>query len=297
MPHDVFLSYSSPDKAVADAACAALEARGIRCWIAPRDVLAGTSWSGAIVDAIAASRAMVLIFSSGANSSEQIKREVERAVHRGVPIIPFRIEAITPSADLEYFISVPHWLDALTPPLERHLDSLAETVGQLLVARPAEAGSTTRARSRTPGPVGQSPSGSRLTAVPKGSRRWWMIGAGLALCGISTAGFLGWPSPTSPAGDPERESHEGNEEDGHSAAAPAVESPVESAVQTGAPASAAQVVNLLELIDVEQHSVRGKWNMIDKSLVARVARGQAKARGFELAIPWAPPDEYRLRIV
>jgi hypothetical protein len=31
MPHDAFISYSSLDKAAANAACAALEAAGIRC--------------------------------------------------------------------------------------------------------------------------------------------------------------------------------------------------------------------------------------------------------------------------
>lgn len=39
--HDVFISYASSDKPVADAVCAALEQRGIRCWIAPRDILPG----------------------------------------------------------------------------------------------------------------------------------------------------------------------------------------------------------------------------------------------------------------
>lgn len=37
MAHDVFISYASHDNAVADAACAILEDRGIRCWIVPRD--------------------------------------------------------------------------------------------------------------------------------------------------------------------------------------------------------------------------------------------------------------------
>ncbi len=39
MAHDVFISHSAKDKATADAVCAVLEAEGIRCWIAPRDVL------------------------------------------------------------------------------------------------------------------------------------------------------------------------------------------------------------------------------------------------------------------
>ena len=34
MAHDVFISYSTKDKVIADAICANLENRGIRCWIA-----------------------------------------------------------------------------------------------------------------------------------------------------------------------------------------------------------------------------------------------------------------------
>ncbi len=134
MAHDAFISYSNLDRTVADAAVAVLESRGIRCWIAPRDITPGLDWSEAIVDAIERSSVMVLVLSAHANGSPQIKREVERAVNRGIPIIPFRIEDVPLSKALEYFISSPHWLDALTPPLEEHLHYLADTV-QLLLRR------------------------------------------------------------------------------------------------------------------------------------------------------------------
>ena len=52
MAYDVFISYGHEDKLVADAACARLEARGIRCWIAPRDLLAGQSYPEAIATAL-----------------------------------------------------------------------------------------------------------------------------------------------------------------------------------------------------------------------------------------------------
>jgi hypothetical protein len=71
---------------------------------------------------------MVLAFSGHANTSPQIRREVERAVNKGIPIIPLRIEDVQPSRALEYFISTPHWLDAFTPPLERHLNRLAQAI-------------------------------------------------------------------------------------------------------------------------------------------------------------------------
>jgi len=136
MAHDLFISYSTQDKPTADAACATLEAAGIRCWIAPRDIVPGAEWGEAIVSAIADCRAMILIFSASANDSPQIRREVERAVSKGIPVIPLRIEDIAPTRSLEYFIGTVHWLDALTPPLENHLRRLTDTVKALLQVSP-----------------------------------------------------------------------------------------------------------------------------------------------------------------
>jgi hypothetical protein len=132
--HDVFISYSSKDKTVANAVCAKLESRNIRCWIAPRDILPGNIYAEALVDALDQSRILILIFSANSNNSTQVMREVERAVRLGIPILPFRIEDVLPSKAMEYFLSAPHWLDALTPPLERHLDILGRTIETLLTS-------------------------------------------------------------------------------------------------------------------------------------------------------------------
>ena len=138
MAHDVFVSHSSKDKPTADAVCAMLESQGIRCWVAPRDITPGMDWGEAIVEAVKGARVMVLVFSASANSSPQIKREVERAVNKGIPVIPLRIEDVAPTASLEYFISTPHWLDAFTPPLETHLKYLAQIIQQVLGRRSGE---------------------------------------------------------------------------------------------------------------------------------------------------------------
>jgi len=132
MAHDVFISHSSKDKTIADATCAWLESRGIRCWVAPRDIRPGANWGSSIIQAIRGARVMILVFSSHANTSPQIKREVERAVHFGVSVIPMRIEDVFPEDDLEYFLGMPHWLDAFTPPLEQHLDALVKAVKEIL---------------------------------------------------------------------------------------------------------------------------------------------------------------------
>jgi photosystem II stability/assembly factor-like uncharacterized protein len=128
----VFISYSAKDKTVAEAVCTVLEKHKIRCWIAPRDITPGQEWGEAIIDAIAGSRVMILIFSASANGSPQIRREVERAVNREVVIVPLRIEDVLPTKSLEYFIGAVHWLDALTRPFEVHLEKLVRVVEGIL---------------------------------------------------------------------------------------------------------------------------------------------------------------------
>jgi len=132
MAHDVFISYSSKDREIAEAACAALEAKGVSVWIAPRDILPGGDWGASIVHAIADARIFVLVFSGHANASQQIKREVERAVNRGIPVVPVRVEDVKPTEALEYFISTPHWLDAFPPPMDEHMAYLADVVTGIL---------------------------------------------------------------------------------------------------------------------------------------------------------------------
>lgn len=132
MPHDVFVCHATEDKRIADAACAVLEQRGISCWIAPRDITPGRDYVEAITNAITNSRAVVLVFSAFANVSPHVKRELERAVSRGLPIVPIRVDQSEPGASLEYYISSVHWLDALTPPLAPHLERLAGAIEVLL---------------------------------------------------------------------------------------------------------------------------------------------------------------------
>ncbi len=130
--HDIIISYSTQDKPIADAVCAGLEARGIRCWIAPRDILPGVNYQEGIIDAINSSKIMVLIFSSHANESPHVTREATIAMSKKVIIIPFRIDDSPLSKTMEFIISVPHWLDAVTPPLENHIRELGDTIMILL---------------------------------------------------------------------------------------------------------------------------------------------------------------------
>jgi hypothetical protein len=160
MSNDVFISYSSKDKTTANAACETLEARGIRCWIAPRDILPGEEYATSLVRALRDSRIMVLIFSSSSDQSQQVLREVERAVSKGMTILPLRIEDIAPCAAMEYYISSRHWLDAFIPPLDHHLDHLTQTVQALLARPPADTPAHAGEKMPAPGPAAGLDSGN-----------------------------------------------------------------------------------------------------------------------------------------
>ncbi len=75
---------------------------------------------------------MVVVFSSSSNNSPQVMREVERAVQKDVLVVPFRIDAVTPSRDMEYFLSSTHWLDARTGSLEISVEELVRTTAAIL---------------------------------------------------------------------------------------------------------------------------------------------------------------------
>jgi len=182
MAYDVFISYSSKDngkdKSVADAVCAKFEEQKIRCWIAPRDIIPGATWTKSIVEAIGCCKLMILIFSGNANQSPQVMREVQLAFEKGMAVVPFRIEDIKPSDDLKYYIGPVHYLDALTPPMEMHIQEMASKVKIILGKEP------------TPEiPSGQAKPRGGLTMPPK--KTVW-ITAFIGALALALSAFAWW---------------------------------------------------------------------------------------------------------
>jgi formylglycine-generating enzyme required for sulfatase activity len=137
----VFISYSPPrdtegeeadyttsDKRVADQICRRLESEGIRCWIAPRDILPGDSWLDSMIEAVKQCQIFILVFSANTYRSQWVKDEITLALNRNIKIIPFRIENISPQGTLEILQARCQWIDAYTSPLEKHLDRLTQAV-------------------------------------------------------------------------------------------------------------------------------------------------------------------------
>jgi hypothetical protein len=157
MAHDAFISHSSKDKTIADAVCGTLEGKNIRCWIAPRDVPPGSHYGAALDKAIENSKIFILLISKGSNNSDQVIRELEIAADNGIPIIPIRIEDIEPTDAMRYYVKSLHWLDALTPPLERHLEKITASVQALLSIDNNETTSPAAVAHTEPAPQKRSP--------------------------------------------------------------------------------------------------------------------------------------------
>lgn len=129
--HEVFISYSRKDERVADAIHRALQSKKIECWIDRQEIKPGSTWSQEIINAIDASKVMVLVFSGHVNKSHVIPAEVHQAFSRQMPIVVVRIAAVEPSAALRLELSRSHWLDAR--PFTKHaLRTVVNSVEHLL---------------------------------------------------------------------------------------------------------------------------------------------------------------------
>ena len=125
--YSAFISYASDaDRETAFRIVEHLEASGLKCWIAPRNVRAGKQYAEEIVRGIRTSRGFILLLSEASNSSKFVRREVEQADRRDKPIYAIRIEEVDPSDGLQLFLSEIHWIDAWDGDLGAHVKQLAE---------------------------------------------------------------------------------------------------------------------------------------------------------------------------
>lgn len=129
---DVFISYSTKNKSVADAVVSDLESHGIKCWYAPRNIMPGTEWVTAITEALNHSSVLVLIYTDDSNESRQVMNEIALQFNANKPIVPFRLCDTKMSSELEYYLTRVHWLDALDKTLPQAIEELRMYVSRLL---------------------------------------------------------------------------------------------------------------------------------------------------------------------
>jgi hypothetical protein len=131
MNHDVFISYSSKDQKVVEALSHYLEERGIRCFVAYRDIPKGKVWATVITEAIENCQMMVVVFSKDFNISEQVDREIELCAEEKKPILTFRIQDEAFKGAKKYYLKNLNWIDAFPNPNDC-FQNLFESIGRLL---------------------------------------------------------------------------------------------------------------------------------------------------------------------
>ncbi|HXQ15986.1 MAG TPA: TIR domain-containing protein [Caulobacteraceae bacterium] len=204
MSHDVFISHSSLDKLAADAVCHGLEAKGIRCWIAPRDQVAGRAYGEQITAAIEHAQVMVLVFSDHVNNSQAVLNEINLAVGANVTIVPFRIAKVDFNAELNFYLGRMHWLDAFPQPVAAYIDTLAETI-QRNLKRPAGEPAAPVASATPPAPASM-PIGLVATHPPadpaaphqRGAHAGLIVGGMLGGLLLVLLIVIAWPRPPNP---------------------------------------------------------------------------------------------------
>ena len=112
MNHDVFISYSSQDMEAAQAICHVLEQNEIRCRVASRNIPPGSDYGDVIEEAIKACRAVVLLFSETAATSQWVKGELNIAFEEQKTIIPFRLDQTPLKGQTRVMLNQRHWIDA-----------------------------------------------------------------------------------------------------------------------------------------------------------------------------------------
>jgi TIR domain len=133
----IFISYSSVDQRIAESICVALESRGYHCWISCRDIGPGENFQESIVKAIRTAKVMLLVFTSNANNSDEIKKELVLAGRHHVTVVPVRVEDVVPNDALAYEFATRQWID-LFKDWEREIERLTSQIKSILAGAPTK---------------------------------------------------------------------------------------------------------------------------------------------------------------
>jgi TIR domain len=162
----IFISHSSSDQKVAETICDALQSRGYSCWISSRDIGPGENFQESIVKAIRSAKLMLLVFTSNANNSNEIKKEIVLAGRYHLTVVPVRVEDVVPNDALAYEFATRQWID-LFRDWERDIERLASQIGSILAdgSRSGDKDAPVGERPVPQAPVVKKPPARRLALL------------------------------------------------------------------------------------------------------------------------------------
>lgn len=121
----VFISYSSKEDNIAYETKKILETNDIKCWMAPDSI--ENTYTKDIPIAIRNSSAVVLLLSKASQESMWVPNEIENAVSKNVPVIPFHIDKSPLNEEFNFMISRSQRIQAY----ERLSDAYEELISRI----------------------------------------------------------------------------------------------------------------------------------------------------------------------
>lgn len=110
MKYNAFISYSSKDE-LPKTICARIESMGANCWIAPRNIPAGTPYARAIMNGLEESENFLVFISSNSLLSEDVLNEIDNAHGLKKTIIPIFIENVPLNKEFSYYLKRKQWVN------------------------------------------------------------------------------------------------------------------------------------------------------------------------------------------
>ena len=126
----LFVSYSSADQDRVLRIADALEGAGFSLWIDRLGIPGGLSYGPEISAAIKSGAAMLLMCSSAAFASRNVRQEIQLAWKHERPILPLLLEPVGIPEDLEYWLEGCQWIEILDRPADDWLAEIARALSR-----------------------------------------------------------------------------------------------------------------------------------------------------------------------
>ena len=196
MNHDVFISYSHKNITAAQAICHELEDKGIKCWMAPRDIPVGAKYASVISKAIVHSKIVVLVFSDYSARSPWVESEINIAFSNRKTIIPYKIDKTNYEEFDEFYLMLNnrHWIEAYPDYKTRFKELVtivAQTLGRNVSASKPAMTTPTLAPAPIPTPTQKQSSETLMpTSKPNNLKRYWWVTICVLILGVAIWGVL-----------------------------------------------------------------------------------------------------------
>lgn len=184
---DVFISYRRADKEFAHSLFELLTRRGVVAWY-DQLIPPGADWRDTIAQHLARSRLMLVVLSSRALESKELKKELAVADLENVPLLAVRIEDVKPREAFAYELARGNWFDTFPDP-----DARIRELGEYLETLSKEPEKIPKALERSLAARQERPRWEARRAVRLG---WLLILLCLLLSGVEFALYEALASPT-----------------------------------------------------------------------------------------------------